>query len=271
MSARNFLSGALRAMARRTRTSVESLARTIVRPFGLTIGPVSLVERAGRLTYRRALEHVKGLGFKPRTVIDVGVATGTWPLYDVFRDARVVLVEPILEVRPHLEAIVSALPHAEYVLAAACSRRGRVVMNVPRDTARSSTRWESDFQPGEVTKREVMGITLDDLARERHLEGPHLLKLDVQGAELDVLEGAGNTLEETEYVVLECCLYEFFAGGPLLAEVVGYMRARGFVVYDVLSIHYRPLDGAVSTLDLAFVKEASQLRRTHRFQWSPLT
>lgn len=270
MLSRNPFTAALRATARGARSSLKRLAGAAVRPFGLAIGSAVQFERADRLSYRRGLEHAKRLGLEPRTVIDVGVASGTWPLYEAFPNAHIMLVEPVPECRPQLERIASSLPRAEYVIAAASARAGTVVLHVPRDTARSSTRWESDFQPGEVTQLEVEAVTLDDLVRDRSLGGPFLLKADVQGGELDVLDGARDMLAETEYIILECCLFEFFAGGPLLAEVIAYMRARSFVTYDVLSVHHRPLDGAVSTLDLAFVKNASALRRIHRFQWAAL-
>jgi FkbM family methyltransferase len=206
------------------------------------------------------------MGLQPRTVIDVGVAAGTWPLYEAFPSARIVLIDPAEESRAHLERIAARFPRVEIVMAAASARTGSVRLNVHRDVARSSTYWESDFEPADVTQRDVAAITLDDLRRERRLEGPFVLKVDVQGAELEVLEGASETLRETEYVILETCLFQFFAGAPLLAEVVGYMKERGFVVYDALSIQYRPLDGAMSVVDLAFVKESGDLRRAHRFQ-----
>jgi FkbM family methyltransferase len=241
-----------------------------LRPFGLAIASRAIVDRGSRLSFRGALEHVKRMGWEPRTVVDVGVATGTWALYDAFASARILLVEPVAEAEPHLRTIAARYPRVEYVLAAAAARTGRVVLNVHPDTARSSTYWESDYVSGDVTEREVPAVTLDQLRRERHLEGPFLLKLDVQGGELDVLGGADEMLADTEYVILESCLFQFFDGAPLVADVVAFMRARGFVIYDLASIHYRPLDGAMSTMDLVFVRESSRLRGAHRFQREPL-
>jgi FkbM family methyltransferase len=270
MTSRNPVTSALADAGRRTRAAVWEGVGAALRPFGLAIASSAVVDRGNRLSFRRALEHVKRMGWEPRTVVDVGVASGTWALYDAFASACILLVEPVAEAEPHLRAIAARYPRVEYVVAAAAARPGRIVLNVHPDTARSSAYWESDFVPGDITTRDVPAVTLDDLRGERRLEGPFLLKIDVQGGELDVLSGADEMLAETEYVILECCLFQFFDGAPLVAEVVSFMRARGFVIYDVASVHYRPFDGAMSTMDVVFVKETSRLRVAHRFQREPL-
>ena len=106
-------------------------------------------------------------------------------------------------------------------------------------------------------------ITLDGLCRERDLQGPFLIKVDVQGAELDALEGATQILEHTEYIILEVSLFKFFINGPQFYDVIVFMKERGFVVYDMLGYNYRLLDGAMSQADLVFVKEKGMFRKYH--------
>lgn len=247
------------------RRHLGRLVNGMLRPLGIGLHRRDVIERARRATYVGGLEHLKRLGLAPRAVIDVGVADGTMPLYQAFPDARHVLIEPLEESKPFLEAIAAQFPHVEYVIAAAGRQSGRVVINVHKDIARSSLYWESDYVPGAVMPREVPLVTLDQVRRERELAGPILLKIDVQGAELDVLAGAEETLRATECVVLETSLFEFFRGAPLVSEVVAYLQRQGFVIYDVWALQYRPLDGAMSMIDLAFVKEHGAFRRVHRF------
>lgn len=241
------------------------IINTLLRPLGAEVRRCGALDRARRATYAGALEHVKRAGLLPATVIDVGVADGTMPLYRTFPDARHVLIEPVVECRPYLEAMKGAFPRVEYVLAAAAREAGRVTINVHRDVARSSSYWESDYTAASVTTREVPAVTLDQLRRERAFEPPILLKIDVQGAELDVLAGATETLADTEYVVLETSLLGFFRGAPLADQVVAYMSQRGLAIYDVPALQYRPFDGVLTMLDLGFVKTNGFLRSLHRF------
>ena len=254
----------------RFRASVRTLVDSMLSPWDLAIGARRSVVGGRRATFGAALAHAKRVGLEPRTVIDVGVADGTPELYEAFPESRIVLIEPMAEVEDRLRAIASRYRHVEYVLAAAAAHAGRLKLHVPRDHARASRYWESDFVPDTVVHREVPAVTLDQVRREKGLEGPVLLKVDVQGAELDVLDGAPETLEDAEYVILESSFFRFFRGGPLIGDVVEYMGRRGFVLYDLMGIHQRPLDGAISMVDAAFVKASGSLRRVHRFQASPL-
>ncbi len=98
---------------------------------------------------------------------------------------------------------------------------------------------------------------------EKELDGPFLIKVDVQGAELDVLMGATKTLSNTEYVILEISFFRFFTGGPQVFDVIRFMKEWGFVPYDIFDYQYRLLDGALSQVDMAFVKETSRFRKFH--------
>ena len=234
--------------------------------FGLELrhktSTISLIERH---TMWGTLEHAKRLSFEPKTVIDVGAGTGTFALYETFPKARHILIDPLLENRPYLEKIVNRLKNAEYLIAAAAQTSGTVTINVHRDYYGSSVCKEFEGPDVDGTPRVVPAITLDELCKERELRGPYLIKVDVQGAELDVLSGASQVLKYTEYVVLEICLMGFFIGGPQLYDVAKFMNERGFVVYDILDYGYRPLDGAMSQVDMAFVKESGRFREHRSF------
>ena len=222
-------------------------------------------ERKRRDRLNGALDQLKAQGFAPATIFDIGAAYGDFArqCHAAFPGARLVLVEPLAEYAPALETTLKTLPRAELVSAAAAAREGELSFNVHGDLVGSSLYFEQEDSAVNGVPRTVPAVTLDGLRAARGLKAPFLIKADVQGAELDVLAGATETLREAEYVVLEVSFFEFFRGGPLFHDVVAFMRARGFVPYDIFGFQYRPLDGALSQADVAFVREQGAFRRHH--------
>lgn len=241
---------------------IGRMVNSVMRPMGLEIRRTG---NRGRHTLRGTLEHAQRRGFKPETVIDVGAGVGTFELYETFPKARHILIEPLEENRAYLERIVGKLGNAEYIIAAATRKSGTVTINVHRDFYGSSLYSESEGPSVDGIARTIPAITLDEVCKERELRGPYLIKVDVQGAELDVLAGADQVLKDAEYVVLEVCLMGFFIGGPQLHDVIAFMKERGFVVYDILDPACRPRDGAMSHVDMAFVKESGLFRIDHSY------
>jgi FkbM family methyltransferase len=232
-----------------------------------------LLHRIGRkalsvtgLTVQREADPFAGLraaGVAPRTILDVGAALGDWSraAATAFPGARLVLVEPLEEFAPMLRA----LRGAQVVGAAAGAEPGERTLNVHADLVGSSLLHESEGPHVDGLPRTVRVVALDRLAEELELEPPFLLKLDVQGAELDVLAGATSVVAESVAVHVEVSFFPFFEGGATFEAVVAALADRGLVVYDVLNLARRPLDGALAQADLLFVPESSPARREHAY------
>lgn len=239
----------------------EFLKKTINKIFntcGLEINRV----RSRRTTLASVLDHVSRLGFTPLTIIDVGVANGTFDLYERYPEANILLIEPLEEFEEDLRAI-SRKYRAEYVLAAAGAKEGKTDINVHPDLVGSSLFKEIEGAHVDGFTREVPVVTIDDLCSKRNLRGPYLIKVDVQGAECSVLDGAGKALDDAELIILEASLFQPFRNGPQFYDVIAYMKKAGFAVYDIFGGHVRPLDNALAQVDMAFVKENSRFRKDH--------
>jgi FkbM family methyltransferase len=78
------------------------------------------------------------------------------------------------------------------------------------------------------TKQIRKTITLDSLVKLRQLPKPDLIKMDVQGAELDIIKGASETLKSVNHVILELQKVEYNKGAPLSDVVIAYMNEIGF-------------------------------------------
>jgi FkbM family methyltransferase len=218
-----------------------------------------------RSTLRSALAPV-ARQFTPGTVIDVGVAWGTPGLLRAFPDARLLLIEPLAEFDAVLRRLADRRD-AVVVHAAAGREAGSIELNVTPALSDASSYASADAV--DVRRRVVPVTTVDAEVRRSDLPGPYLLKIDVQGGELEVLAGATKTLEHTELIVLEASLFHLYDGAPDITLVIKYLDAIGFVLYDVFGGDRRPLDGALAQVDLAFARRGGVLRRSHRYGADP--
>jgi len=63
----------------------------------------------------------------------------------------------------------------------------------------------------------------------------HLLKMDIQGAELDVIEGAGAAVDCVIALVAEVSFQPIYEGQPLAEDVLSVLRQKGFELYRLLT------------------------------------
>lgn len=177
-------------------------------------------------------------GHELHTLVDVGVGVGTPALYQAFPHAHLVLVEPLREFWPQMERLLQDRDGVHLPLALADAPGQRTIQVVSDHATRSSmyerTALEREALP--PTPRVVPVSTLDALLHELALEPPFGLKLDTEGAELDILRGGHRFLEQTEFVIAELPLAPRFVEGYSTHEVIGLLADAGFHLRDVLDI-----------------------------------
>jgi FkbM family methyltransferase len=96
---------------------------------------------------------------------------------------------------------------------------------------------------------------LDGILREvRRGAARPMLKIDVQGFELAVLRGAGETLREYCLVQLEMSTVPLYAGGPLRDDIERFLETAGFEIAGVLQGFSDPETGRMLQLDGLFAR-----------------
>lgn len=205
--------------------------------------------------YRRLAQR----GFAPAAIVDVGAYEGNWTRLAkrVFPDASVIMCEAQPGKREFLEAVCRDLPNVSYVSALMGAKAGEELEFSEMETGSSIYPENSNVAR---TTRTLPTRVLDDVAGE--LEGPCFLKIDVQGAELMVLEGAAQFLDKCDFVQLEVALLDYNKGAPTFLEVIEYMDARDFVPFDI-SGSSRPNGVDLVQVDLLFARRGSARRPSY--------
>ncbi len=82
--------------------------------------------------------------------------------------------------------------------------------------------------------RIVSTSTLDSVRQEKGWLYPDLVKMDVQGAELDIVRGAKDTLKHCKFLILELQHKPYNQGAPLAHEVIHELEQEGWELFAPL-------------------------------------
>src|SRR6185295_17965839 len=118
-------------------------------------------------------------------------------------------------------------------------------------------------RPGETAEdvQDVPAATLDALFADlATAELRPLLKLDVEGHEVEALSGGERLLAQVEVVLAEFQMFEIHGNGlPCFAELYAFLVGHGFELYDFAALSPRPRDQRLRMGDALFVRRGSAL------------
>jgi len=109
-----------------------------------------------------------------------------------------------------------------------------------------------------VVEEQITVRSLDKLAGELSLKGRILLKVDVQGFEMNVLLGGKRTLSKIDVIIIETSFVELYKGQPLFHEVHEFLRKQGFSYSGNFDQLLDPATGAVLQSDAIFLNTRKQ-------------
>lgn len=202
--------------------------------------------------------HIRNLGFNPLTILDIGASDGRWTTecMKIFPQSNYFLVDPLDENHHSLLELVVLHKNLKYWKGCLGANSGVCCLNVDGPGS-SILRGHTGNTYG--IQREVPVETLDNLINLGICSLPNLIKIDVQGYELEVLKGAERALLTTDAIILEISFFPFQDMMPIFHEVVSELADYGYIVYDILSLSLRPLDNAAGQTDILFLKSDHSL------------
>jgi len=179
-------------------------------------------------------------------VVDIGANCGQFALISrkCFPDARIDSFEPLAEPADRFEKVFGGDSHVHLHRCAIGAEKATMTIHVSERDDSSSLlpigKNQSELFPhtGEREVRETPVLPLDEAMDADCLSSPALLKIDVQGFELEVLKGCRTMLERFAWVYVECSFVELYEGQALAAEVIDYLAQQGINLAGVYNMTY---------------------------------
>lgn len=196
-----------------------------------------------------ALAAVTGLLDRPLNVVDVGCRWGFSDAWHALADhVHLIGFDPDEQECARLRSHYTDTPNVQIVDSALDRRPTRRTVYLTSDPACSSVFHPDPLLVDQVPElkviapagtRQVRTTTLDRW-RHRTKWGPvDFIKADVQGAELDVLRGATETLRDVLLIEVEVEFNRLYTGQPLFGEVDAFVRKQGFQIWRLSNlVHY---------------------------------
>ena len=204
------------------------------------------------------VEHLKALAcVQIGSVIDVGANKGQFSLAvrSLFPDVEIHAFEPLESEFQVFKSVVTG-PVKHYPMALGAEKaEARFYVTSRLDSS-------SLFKPGQE-HQDLYGVTvssskavpvvrLSDAIDVRRLATPILMKLDVQGGELDVLKGAAGILQFIDTIYTEASFVTLYERQPLAGEIIAFLANRGFALRGVFNHSIAPKVGPTQA-DFLFV------------------
>ncbi|MFZ1320193.1 MAG: FkbM family methyltransferase [Ignavibacteria bacterium] len=218
---------------------------------------------------RKLLKDLNSRGFKPKSIIDVGANNGEWSKLanKIFKDTNFYLIDPLSEMETDLSEFCKENPGSKYFLYGVGSKKEKLYLTLGGVNLTGSNLMfgENDLLKKVNEQREIDIITLDSLIENNDIPFPDMVKIDIQGFEIEALKGGEKLFQKAEVFIIETNFFEFMKGVPLVHELIIYMAERDYVIYDFPGFLRRPFDGALAQMDVCFVKRNGILR--HSNEW----
>ncbi|MGO9203703.1 MAG: FkbM family methyltransferase [Limisphaerales bacterium] len=246
-----------RARGQRLSRRLERLLEITRLPGGLGAcfrRPPSLNSQRLLLGLRQAAPDIK-------TVIDGGANVGQFAraAAETYPEASVYAFEPLPAAAAQFSRNLADRPRVKLIESALASRDGTTIF-YPNQYSQSSSalpqaaaHTRSFSQDKQLAPIRVPSITLDTFASGKVLRAPILIKLDLQGYELEALKGGTELLRKTDFVLAETVFEPMYEGEPLFVDILGFLSGAGFAFRMPLAF-MRDERGLIVQMDALFFR-----------------
>lgn len=227
-----------------------SLSRTALYRRGLKVGVGAAIEHSPFL---------RNQAFG--TVLDAGANKGQFALVARYYNpqARILSFEPLATPAAIWRKVFAGDARARLLPIALGAQSSEQTIHISRRMDSSSLlpigALQTKIFPGteEVGTEVICVETLDSALDPADLVAPVLLKIDVQGFEMPLLEGARATLKIVDTIYAELSFVPLYEGQVLAGQVIEWLAGFGFQLAGVYNMTYSD-SGAAVQADFQFRK-----------------
>lgn len=175
-------------------------------------------------------------------------------------NCRIVAFEPLDDQAHKFEAVFANDGNAALQRFALGAEAGSSEINISGRPDSSSllpiSELQSQYFPGtgKAGSQTIEVRRLDSCISAAELSGKTLLKIDVQGFELELLKGATEILNMIDDIYVECSFVELYEGQALAHEVIAFLASQGFRIQGLYNPHYDSTGKAIQA-DIAFERK----------------
>jgi FkbM family methyltransferase len=183
-----------------------------------------------------------------KTIFDVGANRGdiTKKYSDLFSEAIIHSFEPIPELAIEYKNRHGKNPLVIFNEMALSGSTGKTSFNINKSLDTSSILnsatidANSDANCETIKKIEIFTITLNEYCRMKNIEQIDILKLDVQGSELNILQGSTNLLDQKKIKIIYCEGYfkEQYEKQPLIYDIANFLKKYNYYLEDIYDPYY---------------------------------
>tara|TARA_B100001093_G_C26637712_1_gene931745 strand:- start:131 stop:868 length:738 start_codon:yes stop_codon:yes gene_type:complete len=180
------------------------------------------------------------------TIIDVGSNRGQFALSanNFFPDSRIICFEPLKSAFHCLEQVFKYKTNLTLFNFAVGNDVKDIEINISNKEDSSSilkiTQKQETIFPGtEKISAEIVKLTtLQKIIQSEDLNNDVLMKIDVQGYELEVLHGSKSILSKLKYIYVESSFVEFYKEQPKISDILSFLLINNFKLDGVYNMSY---------------------------------
>jgi FkbM family methyltransferase len=186
-------------------------------------------------SHNRILKNISKT-FTPKVIYNIGASTLHWTkeVKKIWNDVEIIAFDAIQEAEELYKS-----QNVKYNIGVLSDQDNKVVnFYENKENPAGNSYYRENGHPNSIniypenSYKEKVSKTLTTVVKERLFSLPELIKIDVQGAELDILKGGQEIISNAKYLIIELQNIEYNKGAPLANITIDFLIENGWEIVE---------------------------------------